>query len=193
MIFGRAHRPLLEAWQGLLASEPYQKALAIPREERPAAFYGDQDVLWALLVSEGFADLSVDAFRTGRDLILHCAANGYSLADRLKVLAGARPALVHMLGPYKPWSFDVPPEPRRQPGAYLHYLSYEVSPFLSAASPYADELGDPAWLRLRSLPARLLNALALNNPALAGLPFAAASTAARSLKRGLRAIRQRRG
>ena len=129
----RLHRPLIEAWSRLLTAPAYEAAQRLPVAERPTAFTGDQDALWATLVSDAFADLQVDCIRTGRQAIVHTGANGYHVRDRLQVLFGAKPAFVHMGGRYKPWSFAE--RPPRLSSAWLHLLSFELSPFFEGRDP----------------------------------------------------------
>ncbi|WP_156460618.1 hypothetical protein [Sphingomonas sp. Leaf339] len=178
----KAHRPLLERWQALLADPRFVAAQQMPIATRPTHLLGDQDVLAALLVSTEFADLPVHYIRNGPEMVQHCGANGYHVIDRLRMIF-RRPAFVHMLGRYKPWSFDVPPDPLRSKADYLHFVCFELSPFHAAAQPYAAALGNPTWLQRRSRLARVLNAMALGNVALRGLPLALAAWAA-EWKRG---------
>jgi hypothetical protein len=175
LIVSREHRSLLQAWSRLLSSRRYQAAQSRPIAERPAAFVGDQDALWALLSSRGFADVNVDFFRVGSDMIQHSGANGYHVIDRLLSLCGNVPAFVHMLGRYKPWTFEEVPSIRRNSTDYLHMICFELSPFFEAAQHYSTELGYPEWLRRRTTPAKILNFIFCGNIALRGFPLALAS------------------
>lgn len=168
----RSHRPLLDRWLALLGHDAYRAAQKRPVLERPVAYVGDQDVLWALLVSDEYADVPLDYFRLGQDMILHCGANGYHVLDRLGHLARNEAAFVHMLGHYKPWSFERPAHWRHARRDYVNQLCFELSPFFSAAKPIAPQIGNPAWLRRRTLPGRLFSAAAFGSPALAGMPLA---------------------
>ncbi|MBJ6120762.1 hypothetical protein JAO74_03035 [Sphingomonas sp. BT553] len=178
----RAHRPLLERWQALLADPRFIAAQKTPIATRPTHLLGDQDVLAALLASTEFADLPIHYIRNGPEMVQHCGANGYHAIDRLRMIF-RRPAFIHMLGRYKPWSFVVPPDARRSKADYLHFLCFELSPFHAAAQPYAAALGHPVWLQRRSRVARVLNAAAFGNVALRGLPLALVAWAA-EWKRG---------
>lgn len=171
----RSHAPLFARWCALLQNEDYLAAQKLPPLARPVAFVGDQDALWALLVSEEFADIPLDYFRLERDLILHCGANGYHVVERLHHLVRNDAAIVHMLGRFKPWSFDEMADWRRDRGKWFQQLCFELSPYFAAALPFAGHLGNPAWLKRRTLPGRLFNALGFGNPALSGLPFALAA------------------
>ena len=166
----RKHRALLGEWSRLLADPAY---VAIQKtHDRPIHALGDQDVLWALLVSETFSDLSVHYIKPGSEMILHCGGNGYHVVERLGHVFGAKVAFVHMLGGYKPWSFTDVPDRVTAADRYLHMACFELSPFHAASRPYAAALGNPPWLERRTGLARTLNALALGNVALRGLPLA---------------------
>lgn len=177
------HRALLKAWSDLLEGPEYRAAQTQPRETRPSWFFGDQDGLWAVLLAPPFDTVPIHWLRRGRDIVLHRGANGYRPGERLLRLAGVRPALAHMLGPLKPWSFEQVPAPRSQPADYVHLVSYEVSPVFRAAQPHAAALGHPPWLRRRTLPGRILAALFLGNPALAGLPLSLVAESAARVRR----------
>lgn len=181
IIADRSHRPLLAQWSELLLDKRYQLAQSRPVAERPTAFVGDQDALWALLTSQEFAHVPVDYFRIGMDMIQHCGANGYHVLDRLNRPFGKRPSFVHMLGRYKPWSFECIPSIRKRPVDYLNMVCFELSPFFEAARPFALELGSPRWLTRRTLPAKILNAVFGGNVALRGMPLALIAWAAASI------------
>jgi hypothetical protein len=179
----QAHRPLLEKWRALLTDARFAEAQRLPVANRPTHLVGDQDVLAALLVSD-FADLPVHYIRNGTDMLQHCGANGYHVMDRIKAIKGAQPAFVHMLGRYKPWSFATVPDLRQARAEYFNLVCFELSPFHAAAAPYAGELGNPAWLRRRTWPARILNVLAGGNVALRGMPLALAAWGAEYVRGG---------
>src|SRR5258708_1919819 len=80
-----------------------------------------------------------------------------------------------MLGRYKPWSFEDVPFVTHNLTDYLNMVCYELSPFFEAAQPFASNLHWPAWLRRRTLPARILNLVFGGNVALRGLPLAIGS------------------
>jgi hypothetical protein len=172
ILAGRHHASLFERWLTLLEGDAYRAAQKMPVGDRPVAFVSDQDVLWALLVSAEFAELPLDYFRIGRDMILSTGANGYHVLERMGHLVKNEVAFVHMAGRFKPWSFEQLTDWRRDKAAYLNQLCYELSPFFKAARPFAGRLGRPAWLERRNRLAWLLNALAIGNPALSGLPLA---------------------
>ena len=178
VLVSRMHGDLLRAWSALLSDLRYQTAQARPIRDRPTAFVGDQDALWALLTAPEFSHQKVEYFRVGSDMIQHSGANGYHVIDRLSRPLGRGPVFIHMLGRYKPWSFEQIPSARRQVTDYLHMVCFELSPYFEVAQPYADKLGFPEWLRRRTLPARFLNLIFGGNVALRGLPLALVSWAA---------------
>jgi hypothetical protein len=166
------HRSLIEKWSALLSDTQYSQAQRRPISERPIAFVGDQDALWALLASKDFTDQKIDYFRTGSDMIQHAGANGYHVIERVSRPFGNGPVFTHMLGRYKPWSFENIPSVRRNATDYWHMVCFELSPFFEAAQPFYNYLDRPVWLRMRTLPARILNWLFAGNVALRGLPLA---------------------
>lgn len=172
VMVSRCHAPMLEAWSALLDSEAYRSAQRQPTTTRPMAFVGDQDVLWATLVSSSFADLPVGYLVNGQDTVLQYGGNGYHVLERLAALRGARPVVVHMPGLLKPWSFTEIPAPRRDLARYMHMVAYELAPYIDVARPYAAWIGNPPWLHRRTFAARLCNAFFLGNVPLRGLPLA---------------------
>ncbi|MEQ9455382.1 MAG: hypothetical protein RLN76_12425 [Phycisphaeraceae bacterium] len=181
-VFARCHLDLLDAWSDALASSAYQEAQQQPVSQRPMAFVGDQDVLWAALVSERFSDLAVMYFRTGLVVTPHCGANGYHVVDRLRDLTGSKAVFTHMLGSYKPWSFASFPDWYRQPRDYFHLVCYELSPFFEAGRAYASHLSHPVWLTRRTLPAKILSTISLGCVPIQGMPLALAAWAAAGVK-----------
>ena len=179
----RSHLPLLRAWSALLQRADYRAAQALPLDRRPMAMVGDQDALWAALIAAEAYDGPLRFLHPGQEMLFHVGGNGFSLQQRMAVLRGAQPVLVHMPGVHKPWGFDPLPGPLRQPGAHLHAVCYELSPYFEAAQPLAPGLGDPPWLRRRTLLARLLNALFLGNVPLRGMPLALLAAATMRFRR----------
>lgn len=165
----RSHCSLLEEWAALLHRPDYMAAQALPVEQRPPAFVGDQDALWALLVSARFIDVSVDYFRVGRDMILHCGANGYHVMNRIGHMFSCTAVFVHMLGRYKPWSFAKGISARQDRNAYINQICFELSPYFEAAQPFRSHLGEPGWLKRRTMPARIMHRLFFGHRALQGL------------------------
>lgn len=183
IVAGRGHLLLLKAWLDLLQRPDYLAAQQQPVAQRPVAFVGDQDALWALLVSDRFADIPVDYFRVGRDMILHCGANGYHVRTRLRHVLSCRAAFVHMLGKYKPWSFTAPVSLKGGRDRYLNQMCFELSPYFEAAQSFRGKLGNPEWLRRNTLAARILHRLFLGHRALQGMPPALMGLLAEKLGR----------
>lgn len=181
VMVSRRHIDIIEAWSDALGSPAYRDAQAMPAHKRPPPLLGDQDALWATMLSERFADVPVEWVRRGDDIVLNWGSNGYRIDDRMKRLKGAKPAMVHMLGPYKPWGFTKVPSPFRRAPEYFHKVSFEVSPYFQAARRFRAELGHPAWLERRTLTAHVLNALSFGSPTVAGFPLALFASAGKNV------------
>ncbi|MFP3786552.1 hypothetical protein, partial [Burkholderia sp. SIMBA_024] len=91
------HRPLLEAWQGLLNDPRYRDAQTLHWRERPIHLVGDQELLSALLSCDRFADVPIRWLRCGRDIVQAFGPASFSAAERLKVAGGQRPLAVHSM------------------------------------------------------------------------------------------------
>jgi hypothetical protein len=183
IVANRNHLPLLETWFDLLQRPDYLAAQKQPVAQRPVAFVGDQDALWALLVSDCFADIPVDYFRVGQDMILHCGANGYHVQTRLGHMLSCRAAFVHMLGKYKPWSFKAPASLSEGRDRFLNQMCFELSPYFEEAQPFREQLGNPEWLQRNTVAARILHRLFLGHRALQGMLPALMGLAAEKLGR----------
>ena len=171
----KEHLPLLDEWQSLLRDPLYRRAQAAPWYERPPHLMGDQDVLSALLGSAEFA-IPVELLRRGVEIAQCGGPSGYMPMERLRTLTrrGRVPPLVHsMVG--RPW------EPRIDASAgslevrlaaYKQALHFELSPYAAIAREYADALGSPPWLTVRTRTGRMLTRLFRDDPVLQGLPLA---------------------
>ncbi|MFS0771533.1 hypothetical protein [Sphingomonas sp. 1P08PE] len=167
------HRALLQAWRAALETQAYRTAQTQPLDQRAIHLLGDQDVLWALIASKQYSHLQVQYFRAGKEMIVHCGANGYHALERLGHVFGAgRVAFIHMLGGYKPWSFDEVPDRQTERQKYLQMIFFELSLFHAVSVRYAAAMGNPRWLTRRTRMARVFNMLAFGNVALRGLPLA---------------------
>ena len=165
----RAHIPLLKAWKQLMASPEYQTARLLPFAKRPMHMLTDQDVLASLLGSDEFADVEVQFFRRGREIIQHSAANGYAPVHRVANLVRGAPPLVHSQAA-KPWMFEDVPSLLKDPRSFLTFMHLETSTYCHYARTYSDDLGAlPDYLRIRSLPGRISNFFSGGNPHLRGL------------------------
>lgn len=168
----RSHRTLLRFWRDAVNQDAYLEAQNCPAQTREIAFGGDQDVLWAALVSEQFVAIPVHHFRLGHELILQEGANRFHVRDRLIVLRGARPSLVHMLGQYKPWDFlcdDKKPQTFRE---YMHRMIFETSPYFFEAVKYTDYMESLKTRDGETFTARAIKFVVPNSPALQGFIFA---------------------
>jgi hypothetical protein len=179
VMVSRFHVALLNRWAELLGQDDYQAQQKRPRHQRELAFFGDQDALWAALASQQSADLMIEYFETGKDMVLHSGANGYSVGDRLRSLMRPPPLFTHMLGAYKPWSF---PNSGLSKDAYFHLVCYELSPYFEAARVYADKIPEASFLKRRTRFAKILNGLFFGNIALRGLPLAIVAQLAEKAK-----------
>ncbi len=94
-----AHRPLLARWNELLGNPEYMAAQKRPAPHRPFYYYGDQDILTALLGSTEFADIPVTYLRRGRDVVHAGGARSYTLGERLTGLFGLVPPFSTPSGP----------------------------------------------------------------------------------------------
>ena len=191
---GPRHRPLLRAWQDLLASPTYRAAQARPAEQRPLHLLGDQEVLTALLESRRFAGERLHLLRRGATVAQCFGPAGFTVAERVRALAhGSGPSIVHAMG-VKPWTvLPWPPGgglPRSRETApwrrFYARLHAELSPYTVAAAQYRDELSDPAWVDSHSPWAARARLGRRRNPVVADeLLLAAADSAVRRARRSL--------
>jgi len=172
-----SHKGLIAHWNRLLDSAEYQSYQHTPGP-RPPAFTGDQDALWALLVSEDFSTVPVHYFKVGSDMLIHCGARGFQIKDRMRNIIYSRPTFVHMLGKYKPWSFNTIPSKSTDPNAYRHAVCFELSPFHKACEVISQSMNHPDWMLRRTKTAKFWNAFFIGNVALRGLPMALISALA---------------
>lgn len=144
--------------------------------DRPLWYFGDQDVLAALLSSADFADVDVHLLRQGRDIVQLLGPEGWSVRDRLAQCFRPGPPLVHAQG-RKPW---VEPDPQRAAWArWFERLQAELSVYTLAANRYRDEVGvDMPWLRRRSVIGTVLRASDGGQLALRGMPLVLAKSIA---------------
>lgn len=175
----RAHLPLLIAWAALLADPGYLEAQGRPWHERPPWLMGDQDPLAALLGSNVFASIPIGLLRQGSDIAQCFNEDGFSVAARLAHAFRPLPPIVHAQGAIKPWHV-------RSPRA----VHLELSPYRWAAQPFANVLqpAEQEWLNLSSPIAKLLNTLAFEDAALAGLGPALWRTLLRNAGRAARPL-----
>ena len=157
------HADLLEAWEQALRSPEYVAAQDQPWFERPDHLAGDQDVLCALLGSTRFAHVPLAWVRRGKE-VAHCfGRRGYVLHERVgNLLRGKEPVLLHGQGP-KPW------HPTN--GDVRAHL--DVSPYLLAASTYAERLDEQVdWTFPQFRSSRAIRKLFGDRLTLTGTPLA---------------------
>ena len=169
---GPAHRPLLAAWQGLIASAPYQETRHLSLVQRPFYMLGDQDVLTSVLCSEEFQDVPVRFLRVSKEILQIGRPGSYAPLDRIRhFLQGSVPALVHAKE-LKPWQIADEANPFTQPIEYFQLAYHDNSPYTWYARQYADEVGNPSFLSNRSVFGKISEALTGDQPALRGFVLA---------------------
>lgn len=172
----KSHQGLVERWQELISTEPYQEAQITPWLERPIHMLGDQDVLTALLGCAEYARIPVKILRRGRDIIQFAGPRGYSMAERARGLFGGGPIFVHAIyGAGKPWCEDWS-SPRAGIRERFRRIYLDVSPYTLYALPFRNEIGvDAPWMDPHSPMSKALRFIAADSPALAGLVPAVAA------------------
>lgn len=175
------HVKLLQAWQALLLNPAYLKAQHLPESRRPRHMYSDQEALSALLGSTDFSDIPFKMLKRGKDIAQCIRASGFTPFERMCCLWRGLPMFIHAMYKPKPWNRSSYPATIWHSGEslttiirkYLFYISLELSPYLSIARKYRQEMEeDVGWMELHSIPAKLLAVLFANHPALQGLPLA---------------------
>jgi len=165
----QAHVPLLARWKELLESPKYQDAQRQPMSARPRHMFSDQDVLTALLCSEGFHNIPVKVLRRGYDIIQYYGEMGFTLAERIICLLKGMPTFLHQQGS-KPWHADPHEKLKGLRGRFVTaYL--DLSPYTAVAVGLIAMPIYP-WMRPRSKFSSILRAIGLGSPPLTGLPLA---------------------
>jgi hypothetical protein len=176
------HYDLLLRWWELLQSPEYQEFQHKPWRERPFHMLGDQDVLTALLTSNEFSRIPIHILKRGKDIIQFDGVYGYTVAERMRNLLGGCPAFVHSMAG-KPWSERWQIEPAGSLREYLKMIYLDVSPYTLSAIRFKDDVGcDTEWMEPHYLLSRILRALGLDRPELAGFPIAVCMEPARITK-----------
>lgn len=143
------HEKLLADWQAMLATPEYRRAQQQPWHERPLHFWGDQEVLTALLGSTRAEGVAVSQLRAGVEMAQSQGPRGWSVSERLRAGVHGGPTMVHSMGP-KPWL--VPHGPARDTSGlglrwWLADIQVRSSPYMRLALNYREELGETgAWL-----------------------------------------------
>jgi hypothetical protein len=175
----QSHIPLLRRWRDTLQDPRYVAAQKISFWDRPIHLLSDQEVLTALLTSQEFADVPLHFLTRGRDIVHFLGLSGFTSSERLGQLATGRPLFLHALG-VKPWGPQPKPEPGHQLREAILGRYRDLSPYVDEARKYRHALGEDAgWMASQYASSAALRALGFGNPALVGLPIAAAMDAGR--------------
>lgn len=185
----RRHYPLMERWWELLQSDEYQRCQR--KEEwlkRPIHMQGDQDVLTALLTSTEFAHIPLRALRRGKDIVQFDGVWGYTTAERTRNLLGGGPTFIHSMG-CKPWVAPWNSERRNDLREYLKMVYLDVSPYTLSSAKFRPALGcDTNWMCAHYKFSAILRSLAMQHPALTGLPMAVFADIVRLIKYGYESV-----
>jgi hypothetical protein len=141
--------------------------------KRPIHMRGDQDVLIALLTSTEFAQIPLKTLRRGKHIVQFDGVWGYTTAERTRNALGDGPTFIHSIGG-KPWvarcwESDRPNHLRE----YLKMVYLDVSPYTLSSAKFKEDLGsDTNWMCAHYKLSSVLRSLAMQHPALTGLPMA---------------------
>ncbi|PYJ66710.1 MAG: hypothetical protein DME76_16420 [Verrucomicrobia bacterium] len=151
--------------------------------KRPIHMRGDQDVLTALLTSTEFAHIPLKTLRRGKHIVQFDGVWGYTTAERLQSLLGDGPTFIHSMG-CKPWVARWESQRRNGLIEYLKMVYLDVSPYTLSAAKFKEDLGcETRWLCAHYKFSAILRSLAMQHPALTGLPMAVFLDIARLIKR----------
>jgi lipopolysaccharide biosynthesis glycosyltransferase len=179
----RRHYPLMKRWWELLQSDGYQSCQQKEWRKRPIHMQGDQDVLTALLTSTEFAHVPLKVLRRSKHIVQFDGVWGYSTAERLRNLLGDGPTFIHSMG-CKPWVTRWKSERRNHLTEYLKMVYLDVSPYTLSSAKFKEDLGcDTNWMCAHYKFSAILRSLAMQHPALTGLPMAVFLDIARFIKR----------
>jgi hypothetical protein len=179
----RLHYALMERWWELLQSDAYQSCQQKEWLKRPIHMAGDQDVLIALLTSTEFAQIPLKTLRRGKHIVQFDGVWGYTTAERARNLLGDGPTFIHCIGG-KPWVARWESERPNHLREYLKMVYLDVSPYTLSSAKFSQDLGcDTNWMRAHYRLSSILRLLAMQHPALTGLPMAVFTDVARLIKR----------
>jgi Nucleotide-diphospho-sugar transferase len=168
----KQHYRLMERWWELLQSDEYQSCQQKEWRERPIHMWGDQDVLMALLTSTEFAHIPLRTLRRGKHIVQFDGIWGYTTGERMRNALGDGPTFIHSIGG-KPWVTSWKPEQPNRLGEYLKMVYLDVSPYTLSSAKFSQDLGcDTNWMRAHYTLSSILRVLAMQHPALTGLPMA---------------------
>jgi lipopolysaccharide biosynthesis glycosyltransferase len=189
----RRHYALMERWWELLQSDAYQSCQQQEWRTRPIHMAGDQDVLTALLTSSEFAHVPLRTLRRGKHIVQFDGVWGYTTAERTRNLLGDGPTFIHSIGG-KPWVTRWGSERPRHLGEYLKMVYLDVSPYTLSSAKFKQELRcDTNWMCAHYKLSSILRLLAMQHPALSGLPIAVFADIARFIKRARVAVSTKLG
>jgi len=176
------HYELVRRWSELLESDIYLDVQKREWKKRPVHMLGDQDVLTALLTSTSFSEIPIHILRRGEHIILFDGVYGFTVAERLASLLGARPAFVHS-GAGKPWSERWTSDSAISLREYIKMVYLDLSPYTISALRFRDDLASHAeWMEPHYVLSRILRLAGMGYPALVGLPMAVCADLARVAK-----------
>ena len=178
----RRHYPLMKRWWELLQSDEYQGCQQKEWMKRPIHMQGDQDVLTALLTSTEFAHIPLKVLRRSKHIVQFDGVWGYTTAERLRNLLGDGPTFIHSMGS-KPWVVRWESERRNGLGEYFKMVYLDVSPYTLSSAKFKEDLAcDTNWMCAHYKFSAILRSLAMQHPALTGLPMAVFADIARLIK-----------
>jgi lipopolysaccharide biosynthesis glycosyltransferase len=179
----RRHYSLVRRWWQLLQSDAYQTCQQKEFRERPLHMLGDQDVLFALLTSTEFAHIPLRTLRRGKHIVQFDGAWGYTTAERTRNALGDGPTFIHSIGD-KPWVVRWESERPNNLREYLKRVYLDVSPYTLSSAKLRQDLGcNTTWMRAHYKLSSILRLLAMQHPALTGLPMALFADIAWLIKR----------
>jgi len=177
----RHHLHLLKQWTACMAAPEYVAAQDAPLSNRPVHLMSDQDVLNALLGAAEFADTPIRVLQVSKEVIHAGGALGYSLRERLSGLLLPKPTFLHAAAG-KPWLWLSGEDywSRRNFFGWHRRLLQEISPYVSEARRYENDITDSSWLKRRTMTGNVLRVLGFGHFALSGLPITFAATVVQS-------------
>jgi hypothetical protein len=179
----RQHLSLIKRWWDLLQSGAYKESQKREWTQRPIHMLGDQDVLTALLTSQEFSEIPLFLLRRGQHILQFNGVYGYTSAERLMNLLGRGPFFIHSFAG-KPWSDRWSVSLTADPREYIKKVYLDLSPYTLLARQFKGDIAcDTEWMEAHYVPSRILRALGMGSPALAGLPIAAFMDLARLVTR----------
>jgi hypothetical protein len=173
--FSKAHRPVVDDWASILASDEYRSVQHLSARERPIHYFADQDTLTGLLGSDTYAEIKVVQLKRGVEIAQCFGPSGFTIRERLRSRANL-PLLVHAQG-VKPWADRRSGKQLTSVKRILNYMQsvhLELTPYVAAAQAYRELLAeDVNWMSPSTGLGRMLLRASPNQPNLAELPLTA--------------------